>query len=160
MKLFGKKRNSQEIILGAVADGKVIPMEKISDKVFSSGTMGFCCAIKTTDGRVYAPEDGKISMIADTLHAIGITANNGAEILIHVGIDTVEMDGSGFKCMVSEGSKVKKGQLLLIEDLNEIEKAGYCSDVITILTNSDQYSQVKLIQEGDIIKENDMIKIS
>ena len=99
-------------VLGSVAKGTVVPMAEIPDPTFSQGVLGICCGVTPAEGKVYAPMDGTISQLADTLHALGIEAG-GVELLIHVGVDTVDMNGDGFKSHVQVGQAVKKGDLLL-----------------------------------------------
>lgn len=143
----------------ATAKGIVVPMEQIPDKVFSTGVMGQCCGIKPAEGKVYSPVEGKVSLVADTLHAVGIEGSNGVEFLVHVGIDTVDMNGDGFDCKVKKGDKVKKGQMLLTMDLDKIRGAGHETDVITIVTNSDEYSAITLEAAGNIMPGDDLMKI-
>ena len=129
-------------VLGAVAKGTFVPMEKIPDPTFSQGVLGICCGIEPETGKVYAPMDGTISQLADTLHAIGIEAA-GVELLIHVGIDTVAMKGDGFSSHVKEGQTIKKGDLLLTMDLEKIKAAGHPATIMVIVTNSDDLSSVE-----------------
>ena len=97
------------VTLGAPAKGTVVPMAQISDEVFSSGVLGICCGIEPEEGKVFAPMDGKICQITDTLHAIALESD-GIEVLIHVGIDTVNMNGDGFSNVVQLEQTVKKGE--------------------------------------------------
>ena len=100
-------------VLGAAAQGTFVPMEEIPDPTFSQGVLGACCGIDPETGKVYSPMDGTVSQLADTLHAVGIEAG-GVELLLHVGIDTVEMKGDGFKSHIKEGQNVKKLSLIHI----------------------------------------------
>lgn len=127
--------------------GKVISYTEISDPTFSSGALGEGIGVEPEEGVVYAPMDGEISSVADSKHAIGISGANDQELLIHVGIDTVEMKGDGFKPFVKEGDKVKKGQKILEFDIDKIKAAGHPDTVVVLLTNSDDYKDVKY---GDI----------
>ena len=127
--------------------GKVIPYTEISDPTFASGALGEGIGVEPEEGVVYAPMDGEISSVADSNHAIGISGANDQELLIHVGIDTVEMKGDGFKPFVKEGDKVKKGQKILEFDIDKIKAAGHPDTVVVLLTNSDDYKDVKY---GDI----------
>lgn len=137
------------VVLEAVARGECVPMEQIPDPVFSTGVLGVCCGINPTEGKVYAPIDGKISQVMDTLHAVGIEAGD-IEILIHVGVDTVDMKGKGFTSEIEVGQKVKKGDLLLTMDLDEIHAAGHADTVILAVVNSDDFSVVDVIAEGEV----------
>ena len=108
-----------------------------------------------------APADGEISSIFDTKHAVGITLENGVEILVHVGINTVEMEGKGFEAFVKEGDKVKKGQKLVEFSIDKIKEAGYKTETPVIITNTDDYASVeKIADDGDIDALTDIIKVS
>lgn len=122
--------------------GRCVQLSEVSDPMFAEGMMGNGIAIIPQEGRVVSPVDGVISAIFDTKHAIGIKSNDGAEILIHVGIDTVNLKGKHFNAKVKAGDSIKKGDLLLEFDINAIKKAGY--DVITpvIITNTEDYSDI------------------
>ena len=110
---------------------------------FAQGILGQCCGIDPSEGKVYAPCDGTITQAPDTLHALGIQATSGVEILIHVGVDTVEMNGDGFAANVKMGDKITKGQLLLTMDLDKIKAAGHPAVVITVVTNTDDFAGVE-----------------
>lgn len=122
--------------------GAVCMLSEVEDEVFASGAMGKGVAIKPSEGKVYAPVDGTVSVMFPTGHAIGLVSDNGAEILIHVGINTVQLEGNHFKAMVEQGQKIKRGDLLLEFDMNEIESAGYSMTTPVIVTNSNSYSDV------------------
>lgn len=145
--------------LGAAAGGTAVPMEQIPDPMFSQGILGVCCGIEPQEGKVYAPVSGKITQLADTLHAVGIEAA-GMELLIHVGVDTVEMQGNGFQAKVKEGQTVNKGDLLLTMDLDKIKAAGHPATVILAVTNTDDFASVEQIGAG-IVKPGDaVLKVS
>ena len=124
--------------------GKVIELEKVNDPVFSSGAMGKGVAIEPIDNKVYAPFDGVIEFIADTKHAIGLLSDDGVEVLIHVGMDTVKMNGKGFDVKTKVNSKVKAGDLLLEFDKSVIEKEGYSLITPILITNADNYEDKQL----------------
>ena len=125
-------------------NGDVIPYNKIPDPTFSSGALGQGVGIEPRGGDiVYSPCEGTISSVAESKHAVGITGPNGQEILVHVGIDTVDMNGDGFVDYVKEGDKVKAGQPLVKFDQEKIKKAGHSSVVVLLLTNSDDYDDVR-----------------
>lgn len=136
-------------VLGAVAQGTFVPMTEIPDPTFSQGVLGTCCGITPEIGKVYSPMDGKIIQLADTLHAVGIEAE-GVELLIHVGIDTVEMKGDGFKSHVKEGQTVKKGDLLLSMDLEKLKAAGHPTTIMVAVTNSDDLASVEATASGQL----------
>ena len=94
---FLKKKKPKGVVLGAPVKGKAIPLSEVNDPTFSSGMLGEGVAVAPADGRIYAPADGKIGMVFDTLHALSMTTTEGAEVLIHVGLDTVKLNGEGFK---------------------------------------------------------------
>lgn len=134
-----KKTN---VSIAAPIKGNVVALADVKDEVFSSESMGKGIAIEPEEGKVYAPADGVISTFFPTGHAIGITTDLGAEILIHVGMDTVEMNGDGFEPQKSQGDKVKKGDLLLKFNIDKIKAAGHPVTTPVIITNSDDYADV------------------
>ena len=128
------EKTAETIKLAAVADGRLIPMEDISDPAFAGGTLGKCVGILPDNGKIYAPCDGKVSGIAETKHAITFTASNGTNILVHVGIDTVNLGGKGFKVLVKEGDTVQKGDQVMEADLDVIKSAGLSPMIIIAIT--------------------------
>lgn len=144
--------------LGSAAQGTFVPMDEIPDPTFSQGILGMCCGIEPETGKVYAPMDGTISQLADTLHAIGIEAG-GVELLIHVGIDTVEMKGDGFKSHVKEGQAVKKGDLLLTIDLEKIKAAGHPATIMVAVTNSDELASVEASAAGKLMPGDPLMSL-
>lgn len=136
----------EELVLFAPIKGNVISRAEIPDETFASGVLGDGVGIEPEIGEVVAPFDGEISSVADTRHAIGITGPGEMEVLIHVGIDTVHMNGDGFELLVKEGEKVKAGQKLIRFDINKIKAAGYSSTVAVLLTNSEDYSNVQVVK--------------
>ncbi len=128
--------------------GKVITLEAIADGVFSEGMLGQGAAVEPEDGKVYAPFDGEVQMVYDTKHALGLMSNDGVELLIHIGLDTVQLGGKHFDIKVSNGQKIKKGDLLAIADLEGIKKAGYRTVTPVIVTNTDDFKSVKQVKEG------------
>ncbi|MDO5435080.1 MAG: phosphoenolpyruvate--protein phosphotransferase [Clostridia bacterium] len=118
---------------GAPADGRLIPMEQIPDPAFSSGVLGKCIGIEPESGNIYAPVSGTVTMVADTLHAIGIRSDGGHEILIHIGIDTVALKGKGFTCSLKAGARVEKNDLIMTADPDVIRAAGLNATVILVL---------------------------
>ncbi len=147
------------VTLDAVTKGDCIPMEEIPDQTFASGVLGQCCGINPVEGKVYAPIDGTVSQLVDSMHAIGIEAE-GLELLIHVGVDTVAMNGDGFKCLVKENQHVKKGDLLLTMDLDKIRAAGHATTVVFIVTNSDEFSEVKTLVTGAVQPGTGVMRVS
>jgi PTS system sucrose-specific IIC component len=129
-------------VLAPVA-GKVIPYDQIPDPTFASGALGTGVGVWPENGVVVAPYDGEISSVAETQHAVGITGPGDMELLIHIGVDTVAMNGDGFQCLVKEGDQVKAGQPLVRFDRDKIAKANHPDVVVTLLTNADDYNDVK-----------------
>ncbi|MBE5037601.1 PTS glucose transporter subunit IIA [Subdoligranulum sp. DSM 109015] len=148
------------MMVAADAKGTIVPMESIPDDVFAQGILGKCCGIDPAEGKVFAPVDGVITQAPDTLHALGIQGNGGVEVLIHVGVDTVEMKGDGFSANVKVGDKIKKGQLLLTMDLDKIKAAGHPAVVITVITNTDEFADVDVVASGEVEPGADMIKVT
>ena len=130
--------------------GKVIALSEIDDPVFAGGAMGNGIAIEPTDNKVYAPFDGEIEFIAESKHAIGLKSEDGVELLIHVGMDTVQMDGKGFDVKVKANEKVKAGELLLEFDKEAIQKAGYSLITPVVITNSFEFEQKQLCLDQEI----------
>ncbi len=131
--------------------GNVIPGDQIPDETFASGVLGGGVGIEPVEGTVVAPFDGEISSVAETKHAIGITGPGDMEVLIHVGVDTVKMDGDGFEVFVSEGDKVRKGQKLMTFSIDKIKKAGYSTTTAVLLTNSDDYDDFRVVKTGQAV---------
>ncbi|OFI49224.1 PTS beta-glucoside transporter subunit EIIBCA [Floricoccus tropicus] len=147
---------SDEVIFAPIS-GQLTPLNKVDDQVFSSGMMGQGVAIKPTDDKVYAPADGIISVAFETGHAYGIKTEHAAEILIHIGIDTVSMAGDGFEANVKEGDIVKKGQLLGSFNRGKIEAKGLSDMTMVIVTNTSDYAGVDTITDRDIVTHGDEI---
>ena len=148
------------LVLAADAKGTVVPMEQIPDEVFAQGILVQCCGIDPTEGKVYAPIDGEITQAPDSGHALGIQGVGNVEVLIHVGVDTVEMKGDGFSPKVKVGDKIKKGDLLLEMDLAKIAAAGHPAVVITVVTNTDDFAGVEVVASGAVEPGADLIKVS
>lgn len=144
------EKKEAEAVIYAPLTGKVISREEIPDETFAAGILGDGVGIEPSVGEVTAPCDGEISTVAETKHAIGITGPAGMELLIHVGIDTVNMKGDGFAVLVSEGDKVKKGQKLLTFDMDKIRAAGYSTTTAVLLTNSDDYAAMTVERTGAV----------
>ncbi len=142
--------------LAAPIKGQVKSLTEVQDEAFSCGVMGQGAAIVPAEGRVFAPCDGEITTFFPTGHAIGISSVNGAEILIHIGLDTVKLNGKGFTPKKNQGDTVKKGDLLLEFDMEYIKKAGYDITTPVIVTNTDDYSEVKVVA-ADKVDPGDLL---
>lgn len=144
-----EKRNS--FILGAHLSGRIVPLSQVDDDAFSGGLLGDGAAIEPTEGKLYSPADGIVETLFDTCHAISIAADNGCQILLHIGIDTVKLNGRHFTAHVSEKQKVKKGDLLISFDIDAIRNSGYQTVTPLIICNSGDYSSISLESSGIIL---------
>lgn len=148
-----------KIVLSAPMTGEVLSLSEVPDEVFASGALGEGAAILPTEGKVIAPCDGIISATMDTKHAIGLTSRDGMELLIHVGLNTVELGGKFYEYKVSEGASVKKGDVLIEFDLDAIKAAGYPLHTPVLITNSDQYVSVKMTAGSSVKAGEDFLSI-
>ncbi len=139
--------------------GDVVALENVDDPVFSSGAMGQGIAVKPSQGVVYAPADAEVSIAFATGHAYGLKTANGAEILIHVGIDTVSMNGEGFEQKVAQGDKVKAGDILGTFDSSKIAAAGLDDTTMVIVTNTADYASVTPVASGSVVKGDAIIEV-
>lgn len=139
-----------EETLYAPADGKVVAITEVSDPVFSQKMMGDGFAVQPTNGTIYAPVAGTISSIFETKHAIGILTPSGAEVLVHMGLDTVELKGAPFEVLVSEGDTVTPETKLAVMDLDAVIAAGKQTDVLTVITNAEKVRQLSLTTTGTV----------
>ncbi|MEI0486954.1 glucose PTS transporter subunit IIA [Brachyspira intermedia] len=139
--------------------GNIIKLESVKDEAFSSGAMGKGIAIEPTEGKVYAPYDGVIETAFPTKHAIGLTSDDGVELLIHVGMDTVKLGGAHFISHIEEGQKVKKGDLLLEFDIEKIRGEGYPTLTPVIVTNSDDYTDVIPVNASSINVGDELLEV-
>lgn len=153
------KADGTEIFLSSPIRGKAVPLEKVDDEVFSAGILGQGIAIEPSEGKVFAPVDGVVENIPKSKHAIAITADNDANILIHVGLDTVELDGNGFDVKVANGAKIKKGDLLMTFNLNGIKKQGYKMITPIVVCNADEFAEFKTVADGDVNVGDDVIRM-
>ena len=139
--------------------GEVKLLEEAEDEAFASGALGKGAAVVPVEGKVVAPVDGTIVTLFPTNHAIAIETNSGVEILIHVGLDTVQLDGKYFYPKVKEGDKIKKGDLMLEFDIDEIKKAGYVLTTPIIVTNTDEYLDVLEMKKENVEFGDELITI-
>lgn len=150
---FGKKK---ELIIKAPVAGVVKPASTLNDETFRNNILGPCIAIEPAKGRVVAPMDGEIRLVFETGHALSMAADNGAELLIHVGIDTVKLIGKHFTKIKNTGDTVKAGDALLEFDPEAIRAEGYDPVTVVVLLNPDEFSgvrftQSKSVEEGDAL---------
>lgn len=155
---FLKKKDSKHM-LGAPAAGRAVSIKEVNDPTFAEEILGKGVAVIPSEGKIYAPADGEIGMVFDTLHAVSLTTEYGAEVLIHVGLDTVKMKGEGFEGHVKAGDKVKKGDLLLTVDLEKVKAAGY--DIITpmLICNTGDYASVEAMADKQVAAGDDVLSV-
>lgn len=144
--------------LQPASPGTVVPLAEVKDEAFASGALGDGIAIEPAVGELVAPADGEISSTFDTHHAVGMTTVDGAELLMHIGIDTVKLGGKHFTYLVNEGDKVRKGQPLIRFDIEAIKAEGYPVTTPLIVCNTDEYAAVTpkasgTVKQGDALLE-------
>ena len=149
-----------DLEIGAPVNGTVIPLARVKDEAFSTGAMGEGIGIIAKDNVIRAPYDAVVEMVPSTAHAVGLISDNGVEVLIHIGIDTVGLDGKGFKPHVKEGDRVKKDDILLEFDKELIEKEGYDSTVIFIVTDMKKNQQLKILDNSEADVQDPVMFVS
>ena len=155
-KLFGKKADE----LFAPMTGKAVPITEVPDPTFAEGLLGNGIAIEPTDGKVCAPCDGTVATMFDTGHAVALDADFGAEILIHVGLETVGLNGKPFTIHVANGDKVKKGQLLMEADLEMIKAAGLPIITPVVVCNTDDYTTFNTFVGKNVTNNDAVIELA
>lgn len=146
--------------LCAFTSGEIIPLSQVKDEVFSTETLGKGFAIKSECGRIYSPCNGTVESVFDTKHAVNIVSENGAEVLIHVGIDTVKLGGRFFEAHVRDGDKIKVGDTLLTFDDEAISGEGYDTTAVLVVCNSDDYEEITLLKEGKTSLGDELLKLN
>lgn len=145
----------ENLVVASPLKGEVMPLDQIKDAAFASGALGKGVAIEPTEGKLFSPVSGTVSVLFPTQHAIGITTDNGAEILIHIGMDTVQLNGKHFKALTTQGARVEKGQLLIEFDIDAIKAAGFSVTTPVVVTNHDRYkfapTPAKQLKAGDLL---------
>ena len=134
----------KERILSNVANGRIIAISKVPDEVFSKKILGDGFAVVPIGGDVYSPSDGTVTDITESLHAYCITTDDGLEILIHIGIDTVELKGECFTPLVKKGDKLKRGEAIAYADIEGIKEKGYNPTIMVVITNTEKLSEYKV----------------
>ncbi len=152
-------REFDESCVYSPLSGKAVALAEVPDETFSAEILGKGAAVEPTEGRVVAPADGEVSMLFDTNHAIGLTLDNGMEMLIHIGINTVELNGEGFRALVSDGDRVKRGQTLITFDKAFIESKGFKTVTPVIITNADDYTDIALAASGKVNELDKLIAV-
>lgn len=154
---FLKRNNKLEIKSPIIGTG--LPLSEVPDKVFASKMMGDGMAFEPTEGVLYAPIDGEIIQLFPTLHAVGIKSNNGLEILVHIGIDTVNLSGEGFKSFVSVGDKITTSQKLISFDIDLVKEKAKSTITSLIITNMDNVANIEQIY-GAVTKDISVLTVN
>lgn len=151
---FGKKKKK----LAATQNGECVGLELVPDPVFSEKLLGEGAAIVPKDNAVYSPADGVVVQVFDSLHAYSIRSDDGLEILVHIGLNTVELQGEGFAPRVKTGDRVKRGQVLCVADIKLIKKRGYEIHTLTVVTNSDELKSFNVLKGETVGGETAVIE--
>lgn len=154
-----EKTESKSVTLFSHMNGKAIALEDVEDEVFSQEILGSGAAVEPSEGKLYSPCDGKVESVFDTKHAINLISDDGCEILLHIGIDTVKLGGKFFDVHVSDGQKIKKGDLLISFDLEGIRNAGYKTTTPMVICNTDDYASVTAAALGEIKVGDKLVEI-
>lgn len=151
--------NGKTITLYSHMNGTAVKLEDVEDEVFSQKILGEGAAVEPSEGKLYAPCDGKIDSVFDTKHAVNMVSSDGVEILLHIGIDTVKLGGQYFEAHVSDGQEVKKGDLLISFDMDKIKAAGYKVTTPIIIGNTDDYASVEPVAQNSVSAGDMILKI-
>lgn len=148
--IFGSGKKDEGITVFAPVAGKLVPLSEVSDPTFSEGILGQGAAVIPSGNQFFSPVDGTVTTVFPTGHAAALTSTDGVEILLHIGLDTVKLNGQHFTIHAEEGQQVKKGDLLLEADLEQIKAAGY--DVITpvIVCNTEEFADIAMADAQDV----------
>lgn len=155
----GEKIELTEEELKSPVRGKVIPLTEVADETFASEMLGTTVAVEPEDGKIVAPCDAEVLNVFDTGHAVCLTTQSGGEVLIHVGVDTVRLEGKGFTKKVADGTKVHAGDVLIEADLDTIRAAGYPATTMVILTNADDFAEVQKTEAGPAGTDQTIMKL-
>lgn len=152
----GQEKIMKQLEIASPIKGRILKLESVKDAAFASGVLGKGAAVLPEEGKVYAPASGVVSALFPTLHALGIETDDGVQILIHIGLDTVQLNGEGFEAMIKQGDRIEKGQLLITFDKEFIESKGYCVETPVLVSNSDDFLDVVETREeyadaGDLL---------
>ena len=144
------KKKSDGIVIGAPVKGKAVPISEVNDPTFGEEILGKGVAIIPADGKIYAPADGRIELLFDTMHAVSMTTDDGVELLIHIGLETVTLKGEHFTAYKGNGDSVKKGELLIEADLDAVKKAGYDVNTPVVVCNTSDYQTVETVTDQEV----------
>ena len=154
---FNDEKAAQSVRLGAHMNGTVVPLAEVIDEAFSSGALGDGVAIEPHEGKLFAPADGTVEAVFETGHALSLTTAEGAEILLHIGMDTIKLGGKFFYPHVENGQQVRKGDLLISFDLHEIKAVGYPVTTPMAVCNSDAYTEISVLAAGEVKAGEDIL---
>lgn len=157
--LFGKKQEQKAEMVEAPAKGRCISITEVKDPTFSAEILGRGVAVLPEEGTFYAPADGRVTMAFDTGHAVSMTTEEGAELLLHIGIDTVELQGKYFEMQVSSGQQVRTGDVLVKADLEAIRRAGYDTAAMLVVCNTDDYGQIECMTDREVEPGDGVMKL-
>ena len=154
-----EEKNGKKTILSAHLNGSITALEDVEDEAFSEKVLGDGIAIEPAEGKLYSPCVGKVDMVFDTKHAINLISDDGCEILLHIGIDTVKLMGKHFKAHVTDGQRIRKGDLLITFNINEIRRAGFKTTTPMIVCNSDEYEKFNILSTGTVSAGDDILEL-
>ena len=149
----------EDIAICSPLKGDVLELAQVEDAAFSAGILGKGCAIVPAEGEVYAPADGVLTTLFPTKHALGITSDDGVEVLIHIGLNTVQLNGEGFTAYVQQGERVSRGQHLLSFDLAELKDKGYCLQTPVIITNTNDYLEILSTMQKEVMPDDVLLHV-
>ena len=149
----------EDIAICSPLKGDVLELAQVEDAAFSAGILGKGCAIVPAEGEVYAPVDGVLTTLFPTKHALGITSDDGVDVLIHIGLNTVQLNGEGFTAHVQQGERVSRGQHLLSFDLAELKDKGYCLQTPVIITNTDDYLEILSTMQKEVMPDDVLLHV-
>ena len=149
----------EDIVICSPLKGDVLELAQVEDAAFSAGILGKGCAIIPAEGEVYAPVDGILTTLFPTKHALGITSDDGVEVLIHIGLNTVQLNGEGFTAHVQQGARVSRGQHLLSFDLADLKDKGYCLQTPVIITNTNNYLEILSTMQKEVMQDDVLLHV-
>ena len=149
----------EDIAICSPLKGNVLELAQVEDAAFSAGILGKGCAIVPAEGEVYAPADGVLTTLFPTKHALGITSDDGVEVLIHIGLNTVQLNGEGFTAHVQQGARVSRGQHLLSFDLADVKNKGYCLQTPVIITNTKDYLEMLSTMQKEVVPDDVLLHV-
>lgn len=157
-RLFSTAPKSEPFTVYSPVEGEIIALKEFPDPVFSEGVLGLGCGIIPSGEQITAPFSGTVIQLPDTVHAIGLKSGDGIELLIHIGVDTVAMEGKGFVASVKKGQKVHTGETLISFDRQAIRAANHPDTIAVVVTNADEFAAVRVLKYGRLIGGDALLK--